>query len=57
MTAQVGTREEAEALLNRLLQRGVFIRKPALPPLDGCIRVTIGRPEDHAILAEALRPD
>lgn len=57
VTAQVGTREEAEALLNRLLQRGVFIRKPALPPLDGCIRVTIGRPEDHAILAEALRPD
>lgn len=54
VTAEVGTKDEAEALLNRLLRAGIFIRKPGQPPLDGCIRVTIGRDEDHSHLKLAL---
>ena len=55
VTAEVGAKDEADALLDRLLRAGIFIRKPGQPPLDGCIRVTIGRDEDHSRLRLALR--
>jgi len=54
LTVDVGSKPRAEAILSRLLQRGVFIRKPGMPPLDGCIRVTIGRPEQRAKFAEVF---
>jgi len=46
----LGSKPKADALLNALLERGVFVRKPALPPLDGCVRITVGRSEDLDIL-------
>ncbi len=36
------------------LKRDVFIRKPGIVPLDRCIRISCGRDEDLALLAEAL---
>ncbi len=55
---EIGTRQQAEALLAALLARGVFVRKPYAPPLDGFIRVTVGTPGERAIFdrefAEAL---
>lgn len=46
-------RGRAELILKALLDRGVFVRKPMLPPLDRCIRVTIGpEAEMLAFLAE-----
>jgi histidinol-phosphate aminotransferase len=54
----LGTRARAEALLATLLDDGVFVRKPGAPPIDRCIRVTVGtaaeRTEFAARLAEAL---
>jgi len=51
----VGSGERARALVGRLrTEHGVFIRMPGTAPLDRCIRVTVGRPEDRAIFAEAL---
>jgi histidinol-phosphate aminotransferase len=54
----LGSRARAEALLEALLERGVFVRKPGAPPLDGHIRVTVGTPAERerfaAIFAEAL---
>ncbi|GGD93125.1 histidinol-phosphate aminotransferase [Aureimonas endophytica] len=44
----------AKAVLEGVLRRGVFIRKPAVAPLDRLIRVTVGRDEDLALFAEAL---
>jgi histidinol-phosphate aminotransferase len=41
-------------VLERLGQRGVFIRKPMAPRLDRCIRVSVGRPEELDIFAEEL---
>lgn len=41
-----GTKERADRLLAALLERGAFVRKPAHPPLDRCVRITIGREED-----------
>jgi histidinol-phosphate aminotransferase len=51
---EVGTRAQAEAMVAGLLERGVFVRKPGLPPIDGFIRVTVGTPEERAIFAEAF---
>ncbi len=49
-----GTRERAERLLQLLLERAVFVRKPGAPPLDRCIRVTVGRPAERLRFAEAF---
>ena len=44
----------AKRVLDGLLSRDVFVRKPAVAPQDRCIRVSCGRDEDLAIFAEAL---
>jgi histidinol-phosphate aminotransferase len=48
--------EFARAVLDELLKRDIFVRKPAIPPLDRCIRVSCGRDEDLAVFEDAL-PD
>jgi histidinol-phosphate aminotransferase len=49
---EVGTREQAEGMVRALLERGVFVRKPWAPPLDGFIRVTVGTTEERALFGE-----
>lgn len=44
----------ARAVLEAFTQLGVFIRKPGVAPQDRCIRITVGRPAELDILAEAL---
>jgi histidinol-phosphate aminotransferase len=44
----------ARALLKALQDRGVFVRMPGVTPLDRCIRVSVGLPEERAIFAEAF---
>jgi len=51
---EVGTREAAEAMVHGLLERGVFVRKPGAPPIDGFIRVTVGTPDERAAFADAF---
>ena len=52
----VGSGVCAKTMLGALLEReGVFIRMPGTPPLDRCIRVTVGRPADRAAFAAAFR--
>jgi histidinol-phosphate aminotransferase len=54
-----GSRTRAEAILAALAARDVFIRKPAIAPLDRCIRVTVALPANlerfGEILAEVVR--
>lgn len=50
-----GSAESANATIRALLDRGVFIRKPFAPPLDGYIRVTVGTAEERAAFATHLR--
>ncbi len=50
----LGSRERAEAMVDALLERGIFVRKPAAPPLDGHIRVTVGTEAERAAFAEAF---
>lgn len=49
-----GDGDFARAVLEELLERDIFARKPAVAPLDRCIRISCGRDEDLARLEEAL---
>jgi histidinol-phosphate aminotransferase len=51
---EIGTRAQAEAMVEALLTRGIFVRKPGQPPIDGFIRVTVGTAEQRAAFAAAL---
>lgn len=46
---EIGTRQAAEAMMHGLLERGVFVRKPGEPPINGFIRVTVGTAEERAL--------
>lgn len=46
----------AQAVLDALLARDVFVRKPGVAPLDRCIRVSCGLDEDLDVFAQFL-PD
>ncbi len=54
VTFDAGSRERAEAILNALQSRGVFVRKPGAPPLDRCFRVTVGTEPEREIFEERL---
>ncbi|MGS4946192.1 pyridoxal phosphate-dependent aminotransferase [Meridianimarinicoccus sp. RP-17] len=49
-----GDGDRARAVLAGLQGRGVFVRMPGVAPLDRCIRVSCGLPEDHALFDAAL---
>ncbi len=55
VTMDAGSPERAKAIMTALAARDVFIRKPGAPPLDRCIRVTVGTPAERALFAEILR--
>ncbi len=55
VTVDVGGPERAKALVAALAERGVFIRMPGAPPLDRCVRVTVGTAPERALFAEILR--
>ena len=49
------TAQQANSVIVELMRRGVFIRKPFAPPLDGYIRVTVGTASERSEFAEHLR--
>jgi histidinol-phosphate aminotransferase len=46
----------ARRVLDGLVARGIFVRKPFVAPQDRCIRVTVGREADLDAFAAALPP-
>ncbi|NBE05993.1 pyridoxal phosphate-dependent aminotransferase [Paragemmobacter ruber] len=44
----------ARAVLRGCIDRGLFIRMPGAAPLDRCIRISVGTPDDLDVLAEVL---
>jgi histidinol-phosphate aminotransferase len=50
----IGTKAQADAMLAALLERGVFVRKPWAPPIDGYIRATVGTAPQRAAFAQAF---
>lgn len=55
VSLDVGGVERARALMAALADEDVFLRMPGAPPLDRCVRVTAGTPEERALFAAALR--
>jgi histidinol-phosphate aminotransferase len=51
----LGTPERAVAVMDDLLRRGVWIRKPGAAPLDRYVRVSAGTPEMCGAFAQAFR--
>ena len=49
-----GDGERARAALAALQEERVFVRMPGVAPLDRCIRVTVGRPDERAYFDAAL---
>lgn len=52
---EMETAQRATRVMDELLMRGVWIRKPAAPPLDSYIRVSAGTPAMRAAFGAALR--
>jgi len=52
---EMETPQRAVRVMEELLARGVWVRKPGAPPLDACIRVSAGTEPMRAALADALR--
>ncbi len=50
-----GSKETATQIMNALLARGVFVRKPSAPPLDRFVRVSVGTPAERDEFAARLR--
>ena len=44
----------ATMVLDAMQARGVFIRKPAVPALNRCIRMSVGMPKDIALACDVL---
>ena len=55
VTFDAGDAQRAAGILGALQDLDVFVRKPGVPPLDRCFRVTVGTAEERAFFAEALR--
>lgn len=51
----MGDAANASRVMEALLERGVWIRKPGAPPLDRYIRISAGTPPMRDALAQALR--
>jgi histidinol-phosphate aminotransferase len=49
------TNERATAVMNALLARGVFVRKPGAPPLDRYVRVSVGNAPERTEFGARLR--
>ena len=55
MAFDCGTGERANQILDALIQRGVFVRKPVAPPLDRLVRVTVGSLEERSLFVDVLK--
>lgn len=55
VSIDVGGPENARALMAALGERDVFVRMAGAPPLNRCIRVTVGLAEQRAAFANVLR--
>ena len=54
VTMDCESQPRAQAILDALARQGVFIRKPGAPPLDRCIRITVGSRDERKAFSEVL---
>jgi len=54
VAVDLGSAARADSVMAHLLEHGVFVRKPAVAPLNEHVRIGIGSDEEHALLVTAL---
>ena len=54
VTMDCGSVDRANAILNALIARRIFVRKPMVPPQDRCIRVSVSVPEQIDLFEATL---
>jgi len=54
VTVDAGSAPRAVALMQALQEAGVFVRKPAVAPLDRCVRIGVGTPDELGQLESLL---
>jgi len=54
VAVDLGSAARADSVMVHLLERGVFVRKPAVAPLNVHVRIGIGSEEEHALLETAF---
>ncbi len=55
VTIDVGGAERARATVAALADAGAFIRMPGAPPLDRCIRITVGSASERSAFSRCFR--
>ena len=50
-----GTGDRATRVLNNLIDNDVFVRMPGVTPLNRCVRITVGTPEDREVFSDIFR--
>ena len=56
VAVDLGSAERATTAMKCLLEEEtIFVRMPGVPPLNRCIRVTVGTPQERADFADAFR--
>ncbi len=49
-----GTAERSGEIMKALIDAGIFVRRPGVPVLDRCVRISAGTPQDLALFETAL---
>jgi len=55
VAVDVGSGDRARAMLGKLQEDNIFMRMPGVAPLDRCVRVGIGSPDEHVIFEQSFR--
>jgi len=55
VAVDVGSGDRARSMLAKLQEDNIFMRMPGVAPLDRCVRVGIGSPDEHALFERSFR--
>ena len=51
----MGHGDNTRAILDQLVEQGIFIRMPGVAPLDRFLRVGVGSPDEHTAFEKAFK--
>jgi len=55
VAVDLGSPTKAKAVLDYLIAHDVFVRMPGVEPLNRCVRIGVGTPEEHAALTGVFK--
>ncbi len=55
VAVDIGSPDKAKAVLDYLISHDVFVRMPGVEPLNRCVRIGVGTPEEHQALKKVFK--